>query len=173
MYARTGLVKMLAFLVCIGLYAAAAFAEESAPANKPHMMYFFNPSCRLCATSNEVVAAAEEKYKGAMTSQHINIADPAAGAENVLYMFNLMDELELPSEVNATLVVVLGVLSEEDGEVYFTPKRALIDGDDIIAKLDQEIAAFLAEQEKGEEKLGMVRPAPFFFGQRVCVHSAS
>ncbi len=132
-----------AFLMLLLAAPFARAAETAAPA-QPHLMYFYNPSCRLCTGTNEVVGAAEEKYKGAMTFQRFDIADPETGADDVMYMFDLMDEMKLPESDDTTLVVFIGLLETIDGEVYFTPKRALVDGENIMEKLDGEIAGFLA-----------------------------
>lgn len=158
------------------LHGAAPAAESAA---QPHMMYFYNPSCRLCTATNEVVGAAEEKYKTAMSFQRFDIADAVTGAEDVMYMFDLMDELQLPETDGTTLVVFIGLLETIDGEVYFTPMRSLVDGENIIEKLDAEIADFLANEagvalaEEGGSS-GFARRAPFFFqrhGARLA-HSA-
>lgn len=172
-----------AALLLLAATLSPAMAAEEASAPQPHMMYFYNPSCRLCTETNVVIAEAEEKYKDSMTFQRLDIADAETGTDDVLYMFDLMDELELPETDNTTLIVFLGILETEDGEVYFTPKRALVDGDNIIEKLDAEITDFLAEQEKvalhGEGGSPAVASADaaraFFFFKRsgLCVaHSA-
>lgn len=172
MYSKTGVVKTVALAGCLILSCLAAWAGEGAAA-KPHMMYFYNPSCRLCTKTNEVVATAEEKYKDVMSHQRLNIADPESGTDNVLYMFELMDEMGVPEETNVTLIVFLGLLDEEGGEIFFSPKHVLVEGDAIIEKLDATITGFLAEQGKGE-KLGMtVRPAGLFLAHRLCLASGS
>ncbi len=160
------IVKLAAALLLATLLSAAARAGEDAP--KPHLLYFYNPSCRLCTATNEVVSAAEEKYKNAMSFQRFDIADAVTGAEDVMYMFDLMDELQLPETDGTTLVVFIGLLETIDGEVYFTPMRSLVDGENIIEKLDAEIADFLANEggvalaEEGGSS-GSARRAPFFF----------
>ena len=137
--------KSLLFLL-LAFAPAFAAAGETAPPAQPHMMYFYNPSCRLCTSTNEVVAVVEEKFKDSMTFQRFDIADTETGADDVMYMFDLMDELSVPESDNTTLVVFLGLLEEIEGEVYFTPKRVLVDGENIIEKLDGEIADFLAKE---------------------------
>lgn len=150
------------FLAAAGL-ALFGCSMAGEPTAKPHMMYFYNPSCRLCTKTNEVVGAAEEKYKDAMSHQRLNIADPNVGTDNVLYMFDLLDELQVPEGDSITLVVFLGLIGEEDGEAFFTPVRVLVEGEDIIEKLDGEIADFLSNEGKGGTTLGMLhRPASFF-----------
>ncbi len=166
MSTRFSFVKL--FVPALALMATAGMAwsgdkPAAKPDEKPHMMYFYNPSCRLCTKTNETVGAAEEKYKKVMSSQRFNIADPKDGTDNVLYMFDLMDQLAVPEEGNVTLIVFLGLLGkDENGEAYFVPKRALIEGDRIIEKLDAEIADFLATDGKGGKTLGLSRPASFF-----------
>jgi hypothetical protein len=137
-----------------------AMAAEEYPT--PHMMYFYNPSCRLCTRTNEIVGAAEEKYADRLSYQRFNISDPEHGMDNVMYMFGLMDEMGVPEEENVTLVVFLGVLDKDGEEVFFTPQRVLLEGDEIIAKLDGEIDAFLADGGKGVA-LGVKPQAGFFF----------
>lgn len=126
------------------------------------MMYFYNPSCRLCTKTNEVVALAEKKYEGVMSHQRFNISDPEVGMDNVLYMFELMDEMHVPEEDNITLIVFLGILEYDDEGPLFTPKRVLVEGDEIIAKLDAEAADFLAKEGKGEMTPVAFAPASFF-----------
>ncbi len=158
MFRAENIVKPFLAAVLLALAAFPAAAGESADAPRPHMMYFYNPSCRLCTETNVVIGEAEEKYKNAMTFQRLDIADTETGTDDVLYMFDLMDELSLPETDNTTLIVFLGILETIDGEVYFTPKRALVDGDNIIPKLDAEIADFLAEE-------GFVAYAPALRGK--------
>jgi hypothetical protein len=156
-----------ALALLAGVFAAPAAAAETG-AQQPHMMYFYNPSCRLCTETNVVISEVEEKYKDSMTFERIDIADQEIGADNVLYMFDLMDELKLPETDNTTLIVFLGLLETIDGEVYYTPVRALVDGENIIEKLDAEIIDFLGSEGKvasAEEggSLDIARQAPFFF----------
>ena len=159
---RTGIVKTLALALCFAaLSAAASVAGEDAP--KPHMMYFYNPGCRLCTKTNEVVGAMEQKHGGVMSHQRFNIADPKDGLENVEYMFEMLDVMEQPPDITPTLVVFLGMLEMEDGMPIFTPARVLVDGDDIGDKLEKEIDDFLSKEGKGGKTLGMIhRPASFF-----------
>lgn len=170
MYINRSVVKTMTLGLLLTLAAGFVAAEDAAV--KPHMMYFYNPSCRLCTKTNVVVAEAEAKYKDVMTHQRFNIADAESGTDNVLYMFDLMDEMEVPEGDNITLVVFLGLLDEENGEVFFTPKRCLIEGEDIIEKLDKEIADFLSKEGKGGETLGMKKPAPFFLSHSPGLHAA-
>lgn len=139
---------LLLSLTLVALVSAAANAGETAPTThtQPHMMYFYNPSCRLCTSTNEVVAKVEEKFKDSMSFQRFDIADQETGADDVMYMFDLMDELSVPESDNTTLVVFLGILEEVGEEIYFTPKRVLVDGENIIEKLDAEITSFLANE---------------------------
>ncbi len=161
MTAKLPAVKMLLPILALLVSAfSVGHAAESAP--KPHMMYFYNPSCRLCTGTNEVVGEAESKFGGQLTHQRFNIADNEVGIDNVLYMFDLLDEMGVPEENTITLVVFLGLLEEEDGEVFFAPKRVLVEGEDIMAKLDAEIIDFLAKEGKGGLTLGHSRPASFF-----------
>lgn len=167
MTAKPMAVKML--LAALLLLASAGFSAD--PAAKPHMMYFYNPSCRLCTGTNEVVGEVEAKYDGQLSHQRFNIADNETGIDNVLYMFDLLDEMGVPEENTITLVVFLGLLEEEDGELFFTPKRVLVEGEDIMAKLDSEIADFLANEGKGGLTLGHSRLASFF-SQGIGSHNA-
>lgn len=159
MYRPFAIVKPLAVAALLFLLALPAMAGEEYPA--PHMMYFYNPSCRLCTKTNEIVGAAEEKYKGRMSSQRFNISDPDEGTENVLYMFDLMDEMQVPEEDSVTLVVFLGTLEKDGDELFFTPRRVLVEGEEIIPKLDAAIEEFLTAGEKGVA-LGESHQAGFF-----------
>jgi hypothetical protein len=185
MYRANWIVKL--FLPALALLVAAAFpnaaAAEDAAAPQPHMMYVYNPSCRLCTATNEVIARVEEQHKNAMTFQRFDIADQKTGADDVMYMFDLMDELQLPETDGTTLIVFLGLLETIDGEVYFTPKRALVDGENIIEKLEGEIADFLLSNFiPNEDKLthsgkgGSLGhgQAPFFFqhSAQLCARSS-
>ncbi|MDR1520018.1 MAG: hypothetical protein LBU23_07745 [Planctomycetota bacterium] len=125
--------------------AGIANAGEKAPP-KPHMMYFYNPSCRLCTRATEVVGAVEEKNAAVMSRQRFNIADNETGADSVLYLFELLDEMEAPDDGGSvTLAVFLGLLdADANGELFFVPKRVLIEGDNIIENLEKEVADFLA-----------------------------
>lgn len=153
-------VKPFAAALLLLALALPAMAGEEYPA--PHMMYFYNPSCRLCTKTNEVVGAAEEKFQGRMSNQRFNISDPEHGMDNVLYMFDLMDEMGVPEEDNVTLIVFLGVLDKDGDETFFTPRRVLLEGEEIIPKLDSEITEFLATDGKGVA-LGVNPQAGFFF----------
>lgn len=154
------IVKLLSFVAVAACFLSTAWAGEEGE-RKPHMMYFYNPSCRLCTKTNEVVAETETKYKDAMTFQRFNIADPKSGTDNVLYMFDLMDEMKVPESDNTTLVVFIGFLETENGEEFFTPRRVLVEGDEIIGKLDTTVSEFLETEAKGGT-LGAMRPASFF-----------
>lgn len=162
MYKTNAIVKLLSFLLVITFIAACSQAAETGPV-KPHMMYFYNPSCRLCTATNEEVAKAEEKHDKSLTHQRFNIADSKSGTDNVMYMFELLDEMQVPPEDNVTLVVFLGLLEEEDGQTFFAPKRVMVEGENIIGKLDAEIVDFLQKEGKGGKPLGLNRPAGFFF----------
>ncbi len=150
------------FAFALVFVAAAAAGETAAP--QPHMMYFYNPSCRLCTGTNEVVGAVEGKFAGALTSQRFDISDPETGAGDVMYLFDLMDEMQVPETDDTTLVVFLGLLETIDGDVYFTPKRVLVDGENIMEKLDAEVTDFLAGEGKvaSAGKGGSARGARFF-----------
>ncbi|MDR0363183.1 MAG: hypothetical protein LBJ46_10955 [Planctomycetota bacterium] len=154
--------KVKAILILVAAAAAlAAFPAPAAETGAPrlHMLYFYNPSCRLCTRTNEIVAETEQKYAGDMSSQRFNIADPQSGLDNVLFMFDLLDDLDVPEGDNLTLAVFLGVLEERDGQTVFIPKRALIEGEEIIEKLDRAAGDFIAG--KGGTTLGYA-PASFF-----------
>ncbi len=158
---------MAAFLIAVLFSslpeASAAAGENAGAAPQPHMMYFYNPSCRLCTKTNEVVGAAETKYAERMTSQRFNIADPEHGTDNVLYMFDLLDAMKVPDDGNITLVVFLGILeTDAAGEKVFTPVRALVEGDEIIPKLDGDVQKFLDEQAKGGKSAAFLPPTGFF-----------
>ncbi|MCC8180065.1 MAG: hypothetical protein LIP23_04025 [Planctomycetes bacterium] len=161
MYSLTSVVKKFG-LACIALALCSAVWAGEPDQVRPHMMYFYNPSCRLCTKTNEIVGQAEQKYGSQISHQRFNIADNESGTDNVLYMFALLDEMQVPEEDEITLVVFLGLLDEEDGEVYFTPTRVMVEGDEIISKLDGEISDFLSSEGKGGLTLGETRPAPFF-----------
>lgn len=167
----TQIVKLLSLVVAMGCAFSWAEAGETAAA-KPHMMYFYNPSCRMCTKTNEAVAAVEEKYKASMTFQRFNISDPKSGLDNVGYMFELMDEMEVPEGDSPTLVVFVGVLETENGEEFFTPRRVLVEGDEIIPNLDKTVSEFLTGEAKGGT-LGEARPASFFLGDGAGVSSPS
>ncbi len=145
---------------------ASAVAGDGAAAGnapQPHMMYFYNPSCRLCTKTNEIVGAAETKYAKNMTSQRFNIADPEHGTDNVLYMFDLLDAMQVPDDGNITLVVFLGTLeADAAGEKVFTPVRVLVEGDEIIDKLDGVVREFLDAQAKGGKSAAFLPPTGFF-----------
>ncbi len=140
---------------------AAGQAEDAFP--KPHLLYFYNPSCRLCTATNEVVGAIETKYRGELSSQRFDIADEAEGMNNVLYMFDLMDAMQVPEEDETTLVVFVGLLEKDGEEILFTPKRVLVEGEAIAAKLDATVREFLDSLGEGGVSVSdVVRPAPFF-----------
>lgn len=160
------IVKILPAALIVTLLAAVDPAYAAEEAVRPHMMYFYNPSCRLCTATNEEVANAETKYAKNITHQRFNIADSESGTDNVLYMFDLLDEMRVPEEDNITLVVFLGLLEDENGETYFAPKRVLVEGENIIGKLDGEIADFLQKEGKGGKPLGLNRPVGFFLPHR-------
>lgn len=166
------IVKLLAVTTLFAALAANAVrAGESFP--RPHMLYFYNPSCRLCTKTNEVVGEMETKYKDSMTFDRYNIADPKQGMDNVLYMFDLMDEMNVPEEDETTLVVFVGLLEKDGDEIFFTPKHVLVEGDAIIEKVDNTIREFLATEGKGGKSVGMIPPASFFLAHRPCRHAAS
>jgi hypothetical protein len=142
-FAKHALAAALTLLLAAPAAIAANAGEKPAP--RPHMMYFYNPSCRLCTHATEVVGAVEEKYVGVMSCQRFNIADNETGADNVLYMFELLDDMEAPDDGSITLIVFLGLLDVDvAGEPFFVPKRVLIEGDNIIGNLEKEVADFLA-----------------------------
>lgn len=155
------IVKMIPLACILTFVVGISVAGEKAEP-KPHMMYFYNPSCRLCTKTNEIVGATEEKYKDAMSNQRFNIADPKSGTDNVLYMFDLLDEMQVPEGDNITLVVFLGVLDQEGDDVVFEPRRVLVEGEEIIPKLDETVIDFLQKEGKGGSPLGLVQPAGFF-----------
>ncbi len=166
------IVKLAAALLLATLLSAAARAGEDAP--KPHLLYFYNPSCRLCTRTNEVIAAMETKYKDAMTFQRFDIADPEQGTDNVLYMFDLLDAMQVPEEGETTLVVFVGLLEQEDAEVFFVPKRVLVEGEEIIEKLDNTIQDFLNTDGKGGTSVSRATaPTSFFFAHGSSGRAAS
>ena len=173
MYRTRFIVKLLPLALLVAFLATpSARSAETAPA-QPYMMYFYNPSCRLCTRTNEVVAEAENKYKDSMAFQRFNIADPKEGTDNVLYMFDMLDVMQVPEDGETTLVVFIGLLETEDGEPVFNPKRVLVEGDEIIGKLDKEIQEFLEQQGKGDKSLGLNSPASFFFQHGPCRSGAA
>ncbi len=165
------LALLAAFLGVCAMPAARA-AENAFP--KPHLLYFYNPSCSLCTKTNEVVDAIEAKYKGALSSQRFNIADEAEGMNNVLYMFDLMDAMRVPEEDETTLVVFVGLLEKDGGEIFFTPKRVLVEGEEIAEKLDNTVREFLnSVGEGGVSTADEVRPASFFLAHGFGCDAAS
>ena len=161
MYGKAGIVKTLTLALCLGM-AATLIASGGEDAPRPHMMYFYNPSCRLCSKTNEVVGVTEKKFEGSISHQRFNIADAESGLDNVSYMFELLDAMDQPEGATPTLVVFLGLLEEEEGELIFTPQRVLVEGEEIGEKLDSEITDFLSKEGKGGKTLGLNRPASFF-----------
>jgi hypothetical protein len=159
----------LAFLFL--LVCTVARAQDGFP--KPHMLYFYNPTCRLCTKTNEVVGATETKYKERMSFQRFNIADPKEGTNNVLYMFDLMDEMKVPEEDETTLVVFVGLLEKEGEEIFFTPKRVLVEGEAIIENIDKTVQEFLDAGAKGGVSVGPALPTSFFLAHRVGCRAAS
>lgn len=155
------IVKFVPLLLLAAFFCSTARAQDDA--TKPHMLYFYNPSCRLCTKTNEIVADTESKYKDKMTFQRFNIADPKEGTDNVLYMFDLMDEMKVPEEDETTLVVFVGLLEKEGEEVFFVPKRVLVEGEEIIEKLDKTVQDFLNTDGKGGASGGQAAiPTSFF-----------
>ena len=168
MSGKNPVVKLLPLALLLTFAIAPVAAAEEAPIY-PHMMYFYNPSCRLCTKTNEVVGEAEKKYEKSMSYQRMNISDPEEGIANVDYMFQLLDAMEVPPADNVTLVVFLGLLSNVDGQYEFEPKRVLVEGEDIIPKLDAEIADFLSKEAKGGKPIAWVRQAGFFLPHSPCL----
>lgn len=165
-------VKLIPVLLLAALFCSVARAQEDAP--KPHMLYFYNPSCRLCTKTNEIVAETETKYKDTMTFQRFNIADPKEGTDNVLYMFDLMDEMKVPEEDETTLVVFVGLLEKDGEEIFFVPKRVLVEGEEIIEKLDSTIQDFLKTDGKGGASVGQAAiPTSFFLPHGASRRAAS
>ncbi len=172
MSGTTRIVKLAPLLLLAALVSLPARAQDDAP--KAHMLYFYNPSCRLCTRTNEIVAEAEGKYRGRMTFQRFDIADPKEGTDNVLYMFDLMDEMRVPEEGETTLVVFIGLLEKDGEEIFFVPKRVLVEGETIIEKLDNTIQDFLNTDGKGGESVGQaMSPASFFFAHGSSGRAAS
>lgn len=162
MYKVSNIVKMIA---AVGAIVWLAFPVQAGEADAPqlHMVYFYNPSCRLCTATNEAVSKAEEKYKDQITSERFNVADPQHGLDYMDSLFGMMDELGVPEDVSTLLTVVVGEFATENGEKRFVPKAILMEEDDIAANIDRFIADFLAKYGKGGKTLGMSsRPASFF-----------
>lgn len=165
------IVKLVPLAFLFLLVCATARAQDEFP--KPHMMYFYNPSCRLCTKTNEVVGATETKYKDRMSFQRFNISDPKEGTDNVLYMFDLMDEMKVPEEDETTLVVFVGLLEKDGDEIFFTPKRVLVEGEAIIENIDKTVQDFLNADAEGGVSVGPARPASFFLAHRAGCRAAS
>ena len=162
MYKVAAVVKMFAALAAVVWLAAPAPAAD-ADAPRLHMVYFYNPSCRLCTDVNVEVGKVEEKYKGQMTFERFNIADPEFGLDYMDSLFGMMDELGIPDDVSTLLTVVVGEFVTENGETRFNPLDILMEGDDIAANIDDFIRNFVFTYGKGGKTLGMnSRPASFF-----------
>lgn len=164
-------VKLVPLALLFVFLCTTARAQDEFP--KPHMLYFYNPSCRLCTKTNEVVGATETKYKDRMSFQRFNIADPKEGTDNVLYMFDLMDEMKVPEEDETTLVVFVGLLEKDGEEIFFTPKHVLVEGDEIIEKVDRTVRDFLDTGAKGGVSVGSALPTSFFLAHRPGCRAAS
>lgn len=168
------LLPLALFAAFTGVFAMSAVraAEEGYP--KPHLLYFYNPSCRLCTATNEVVDAVETKYKAVLSSQRFNIADEEEGMNNVLYMFDLMDAMQVPEEDETTLVVFVGLLEKDGEEIFFTPKSVLVEGEAIAEQLDGIVKEFLdSVGEGGVSMADDIRPASFFLEHGVGRDAAS
>ena len=162
MYKVTAIVKMLAVLAAVVWLAVPAPAGD-AVAPKLHMVYFYNPSCRLCTDVNVAVGKVEEKYKRQMTFERFNIADPELGLDYMDSLFGMMDELGIPDDVSTLLTVVVGEFVVENGETRFVPLDIIMEGDDIAAHIDEFIKNFLFTYGKGGAAFGKYsHPASFF-----------
>jgi hypothetical protein len=135
-------------------------AENTTP--QLHMVYFYNPSCRLCTKTNQAVSEAEEKFKGQITSERFNIADPKNGLDYMDNLFTMLDELGVPEDVSTLLTVVVGVKEVENGKEIFVPMQILMEEDDIAGNVDKMLADFIDKMAKGGNTLGSSRPAGFF-----------
>lgn len=154
---------LAALFVCVAGLSSGFAAEGGEEFPRPHLLYFYNPSCRLCTATNEVIDKIETQYKGRMSSQRFNIADEAEGMNNVLYMFDLMDAMQVPEEDETTLVVFVGLLEQDGEEVFFTPKRVLVEGEEIGEKLEGTVEEFLKSFGEGGVSMGSVLPTASFF----------
>ncbi len=159
MYKVATVIKATMAAILLASVALPISAGEAASA-RPHLIYFYNPSCRLCTKTNAAVAQAEEKYKDKLTFERFNIADPENGIAYMDQLFNYLDELSVPEDVSTLLTVVLGEIVDENGEERFVPQTILLEDDDIAGTIDQAIEKFLTE--KGGNTLGMSHPAAFF-----------
>lgn len=163
-YTRTIVMGLAAFAAAFCPALPAPAGDADAP--RLHMVYFYNPSCRLCTATNVAVGNAEEKYKDQLTSERFNIADPQHGLDYMDNLFTILDELGVPDDVSTLLTVVLGEIVVENGQERFIPKEILMEEDDIAGNVDRVIGEFILNAGKGGNTLGQTGPADFFFRQR-------
>lgn len=156
-------------LVAICTFLGANYPINAAENTTPqlHMVYFYNPSCRLCTKTNQAVSEAEEKFKGQLTFECFNIADPKNGLDYMDNLFTMLDELGVPEDVSTLLTVVVGVKKVENGKEVFVPMQILMEEDDIAGNIDKMVADFIGKMVKGGNTLGSSRPAGFFLAPSV------
>lgn len=139
-FGTIALLLLLSTVLLAGENSSAA-AANSPP--KPHMLYFYNTSCRICAATNKAVTAAERKYAGKIGNSRLDLTDSRQSVIYLNYLYILLDELGAAETIAPTLVLFLGhVEKTADGE-RFVPKRALLESD-IQKGIDEEIDAFLS-----------------------------
>lgn len=154
---KFGAISLLLLLATVLLAGGISSAAAANTPPKPHMLYFYNTSCRLCATTNKAVAAAERKYAGKIGNSRLDLTDSRQSVIYLNYLYILLDELGVPETVAPTLVLFLGHVEQTaDGE-RFVPKRALLESD-IQKGIDAEIDAFLSGKpcvfsDNGKESL--------------------
>lgn len=133
---------VIVFILAIWHMPQVANAGETGKV--PQMLYFYNTSCRLCTSTTAAVTAAEKKYTGRLESIRFNLTDPTKNIEYLNFLYELLDEMNVPEEDTPTLVVFLGGLESASGEKRFIPRRVLLEHD-IEISLDEEIAEFLKD----------------------------
>ncbi len=116
---------------------------RGAESEKPQMIYFYNTSCRLCTSTTAAVSAAEDKFEGKLESTRFNLTDPEKNIQYLNYLYDLLDEMDVPESTTPTLVVFLGIIEGTGEEKRFVPKRVLLEHD-IEEKLEEIISLFLS-----------------------------
>ncbi|MDR3210872.1 MAG: hypothetical protein LBU79_03010 [Planctomycetota bacterium] len=152
-------------LLALAIWTTGLSVAPAGEAPRRHMIYFYNPNCRLCTATTEVVARVEDKYQGQMTTERYNIADSERGLDFMEYLFELLDQMDVPEDVSTLLTVFLGVLEEDEEGTVFVPQRVLLEKDGILDHLEEEAAAFIDESGSrlptgapGEAALAIIPP---------------
>lgn len=138
---------MLLFLLTATLANGEEKANPEQAVAKPHVWYFYDPGCRMCADTNKAVTAATEKYGNKVVVEQFNTIDPKTGMASMERMFGLLDEMGVPEDDTPKLALFIGEIETIDGNEIFKP-RALLTEDDIAKNLDAALQELVAEQEK-------------------------